>query len=463
MKEREKCFPENFLWGASTSAFQAEGGAGEGGKGLATTDLNRHEIGIASTKTASDHYHHWKEDIDLMAELGLKVYRMSFSWSRIMPGESEEPNKKGLEFYDEIINYLLDKKIEPFVTLYHFECPQALVDAFGGWKSRKMIDAYLNYAKICFTHFKGRVKRWATINEQLVASMAPDLTGDKETDGWKRQKNAYQMSYNMSLAEHKAFLLLKEIDADAEIGPVCAIQVVYPLTCASGDVLAAWKAEELMEFSYLDMSVRGEYSPYAADFLHREGLFPDIYAEDNNILKSSTPDFIGVNYYCSSCAAQRSEAICYDGFPPWTAGEYLCCDNPHAQKTKWMMNIDPLGLQMGIRKIYARYHLPVIIAENGMASSEELGADEKIHDKYRISYLAEHIAQLKVLIDEGYPIVGYCSWSFLDLVSSHQGFAKRYGLVFVDRTETDVKEYRRIKKDSFYWYQNVIKQNGLTG
>ena len=221
-------FPKGFLWGASTSAFQIEGGFDEGGKGPATTDIGTGNPDIADNKIASDHYHHWKEDVDLMAEMGMKIYRMGFSWSRIMPDATGRPNKEGLKFYDQLIDYLLEKGIEPFVTLYHFECPQALVDAYGGWLDRRMIEDYVHYAEICFEHFKGRVKRWVTVNEQLIATAAGMLTGDKEPDPRKRLKNMYQMSYHVSLAEHKAISRLREIDPEAKIGPVCAIQVVYP-------------------------------------------------------------------------------------------------------------------------------------------------------------------------------------------------------------------------------------------
>lgn len=189
-------FPEGFLWGASTSAFQVEGGWNEGGKGLATTDVHVPREGIADNKIAADHYHHWKEDVDLMAELGLKVYRMGFAWTRIMPDASGEPNSEGLAFYDQLIDYLLEKGIEPFVTLYHFECPQVLVDAFGGWRSRKMIDHYLRYAQVCFNHFKGRVKRWATVNEQLIATAAGIMSGNHEKDPHQNLKNIYQMKHS---------------------------------------------------------------------------------------------------------------------------------------------------------------------------------------------------------------------------------------------------------------------------
>ncbi len=457
-----KQFPDGFLWGASTSAFQVEGGYGEGGKGLATTDLGTRRPGVADNKVAADHYHHWKEDVDLMAELGLKVYRMGFSWSRIMPDTSGKPNIEGLAFYDRLIDYLLEKGIEPFVTLYHFECPQALVDAFGGWLDRRMVDAYVRYAQVCFTHFKGRVKRWVTVNEQLIATASGMLTGCVEKDPHKNLKNIYQMSYHVSLAEHKAMRLLRTIDPTAQIGPVCAIQVVYPQTSKSEDILAAHNAEEMMEFYLLDMSVRGEYPPFFTSYLKKNGLYPVTEPQDTAELKAGKPDFIGINYYFSVCAKEKVGPVNYNQPPFWVSDLFDICDNPYLQKTEWMdKGIDPIGLRIGMRKVYDRYGLPMIVTENGMAYSESLGEDGHIHDTYRIDYLREHIEQLKIMADEGLPVLGYCPWSFVDVVSSHQGFAKRYGLVYIDRTETDPKECARVRKDSFFWYQNVIQNNGL--
>ena len=308
-------FPAGFLWGASTSAFQVEGGYDEGGKGVATTDLGARRPGVADNKVAADHYHHWKEDVDLMAELGLKVYRMGFSWSRIMPDATCTPNPEGLAFYDRLIDYLLEKGIEPLVTLYHFECPQALVDAFGGWLDRRMIDAYLQYAEVCFAHFKGRIKRWVTVNEQLIATAAGIMNGNFEDDKQKNLQNIYQMSYHVSLAEHKAISLLRRIDPEAQIGPVCAIQVVYPQSSRSEDVLAAENAEELMEFYLLDLSVRGEYPPYVASYLKSHGLYPRTLPEDAAALKASTPDFIGINYYFSICVKAKEGPVNYDQPP----------------------------------------------------------------------------------------------------------------------------------------------------
>ncbi len=455
-------FPDGFLWGASTSAFQVEGAWGEGGRGRSTTDRGFGIPGITDGSVASDHYHRWKEDVDLMAELGLKTYRMSFSWCRIMPDATCEPNPEALAFYDGLIDYLLEKGIEPFVTLYHFECPQALVDEFGGWLDRRMIDAFARYAEVCFTHFKGRVKLWATINEQLIASSSAVNTGDLEQDSKKRQGNTYQMSYHMSLAEHRAFELLRSIDPEAKIGPVCAIQVTYPLSSSPADMMAALNAEEMEQFYMLDMSVRGSYSPYAASYLRREGFYPAVEPGDDAVLHGSTPNFIGINYYSSSCVKERTEPIVFGGFPPWGAGDFVLCDNPRLEKTEWMPNgLDPIGLSIGMRKVHDRYGLPMIITENGMALSEEPDESGAIHDEQRIAYLSAHIAQVGELIEQGYPIFGYCPWSFVDVVSSHQGFAKRYGLVYVDRTDDDIRTCDRIRKDSFYWYQKVIAGNQL--
>ena len=455
-------FPNNFLWGASTSAFQIEGGYMEGGKGFATTDMGTGGPDVADNKVASDHFHHWKEDVDLMAELGMKVYRMGFSWSRIMPDTTGIPNAEGLEFYDRLINYLLEKGIQPFVTLYHFECPMAPVEEFGGWASRRMIDLYLQYAEICFKHFKGRIKMWATVNEQLIATSSGRLNGNVEKDPKQYAKVLYQMSYHVSLAEHKAISLLREIDPEATIGPVCAIQVIYPRTCKPEDVLAAEYAEEMMQYYLLDMSVYGKYPPYFESYLKKNGLYPYTEEEDVICLQGSKPDFIGINYYFSGCVEARDDGPEYGIFPPWAIGDYKMCENPHVLKTEWMTNgIDPKGLMVGLRKVFHRYRLPMIICENGMAYSETLEEDFKIHDTYRIDYLTQHILQVKEAIDEGYPVFGYCPWSFIDVVSSHQGFSKRYGLIYIDRTEKDVKECKRYKKDSFYWYQSVIKNNGI--
>lgn len=447
-----------FLWGASTSAFQAEGAYLEDGKGLGTVDVRVVPEGIADTKIASDHYHHFEEDLLAMKELGLNVYRFSFSWSRIMP-DGHTVNEKGLAFYDKIIDRCLEYGIEPLPTLYHFEMPQALVDKEGGWLSKSTIEAYASYAKTCFEQFKGKVKTWVTINEQLIASAASDLHGIHAQSEEESMKNMYQISFNMSIAEKKAMQILKQIDPESKIGPVCSIQIVYPNSCDPKDICASYDAEEMMMYSLLDMSVFGHYPKRYTSYLKARGWLPSVSKEEENLLKSIRPDFIGINYYFPLTVKAPGKDHDFSKLPPfWRSTLFEVTDNPYLEKSEWMPNgMDPMGLYLGIRKLYDRYRLPLIITENGMAYSDKLENGE-VHDPYRIAYLDAHIQKIKQAVEEGYPVFGYCPWSLIDLVSSHQGFGKRYGLIYVDRTDTDEKECARIPKDSYYWYRERIKK-----
>lgn len=447
-----------FLWGASTSAFQAEGAYLEDGKGLGTVDVRVVPEGIADTKIASDHYHHFEEDLLAMKELGLNVYRFSFSWSRIMP-DGHTVNEKGLAFYDKIIDRCLEYGIEPLPTLYHFEMPQALVDKEGGWLSKSTIEAYASYAKTCFERFKGKVKTWVTINEQLIVSAASDLHGIHAQSEEESMKNMYRISFNMSIAEKKAMQILKQIDPESKIGPVCSIQIVYPNSCDPKDICASYDAEEMMMYSLLDMSVFGHYPKRYTSYLKARGWLPSVSKEEENLLKSIRPDFIGINYYFPLTVKAPGKDHDFSKLPPfWRSTLFEVTDNPYLEKSEWMPNgMDPMGLYLGIRKLYDRYRLPLIITENGMAYSDRF-EDGNIHDSYRIDYLDAHIQKIKQAIEEGYPVFGYCPWSLIDLVSSHQGFGKRYGLIYVDRTDTDEKECARIPKDSYYWYRERIKK-----
>lgn len=451
---------QQFLWGASTSGFQVEGGIFEGGKGISTTDVRKVPDGIADSKVASDHYHHVEEDIMLMKELGMNVYRFSFCWARIMP-DGYHVNEEGLNFYDQIIQLCINNGIEPLPTLYHFEMPQALVDEFGGWKDRRCIEAYVTYATICFKKWKGIIKHWVTINEQLIAMAAGDLNGNHESDAFLQMKYMYQMSYHASIAEKCAMAKLREIDNEAQIGAVCAVQNTYPYSSSPQDVLAAMDAEELMMYMLLDMTVRGEYSPRVKYLLNQMNVYPITCDGDDELLKSSKPDFLGINYYSSICVRENATQEINFKLPPFfRSSVFEVVKNENIPTTEWMTNgIDSLGIRSIIYKIYNRYGLPMIITENGIAYSDVL-EDGRVHDDYRIEYLKMHIKEVLIAKNEGYPVFGYCPWSFIDVVSSHQGFAKRYGLVYVDRTDTDIKNCTRIKKDSYYWYQNVIKNNG---
>ncbi len=449
-----------FYWGASTSAFQVEGAIHEGGKGLSTADVRKVPEGVADSSVAADHYHHCDEDIALMAKLGLTLYRFSFCWSRIM-SDGKHVNPEGLAFYDHLVAACLERGITPFPTLYHFEMPQSLIDKYGGWKSRECIEDYAQYAKICFEHFKGRVKLWGTINEQLIVSAASDLNGNKEKDPHQKMKDMYQMSYHMSLAEKRAMALLRNIDPSAQIGPVCSMQVIYPETPAPKDILAAHDASDFLQNMFLDMSVNGRYPISVENYLRINDYLIEQEDEDEYLLKNNHPDFIGINYYASTCIRALEEGEDVSKLPPFYRNTlFTLGNNSYLKKTKWMeFGIDPEGLYIGMREIYERYHLPLMVTENGLAYSDKL-EDGQIHDDYRIDYLRSHIQQCLRFKKEGYPIMGYCPWSLIDVLSSHQGYSKRYGLIYIDRTDTDPKECKRIPKDSYYWYANIIKNKG---
>lgn len=459
--EKRYQFPQDFLWGASTSAFQVEGGFNEE-RGIANSDMRYVPEGLADYKVASDHFHHMKEDVKLMKELGIKVYRFSFFWSRIMP-DGQNVSKEGLKFYHELIDELLENGIQPFPTLYHFEMPYELLKTMHGWLSRDCVDAYVKYAKICFKEFGSKVKMWATINEQMCATAPDDMNGNLEEDIHIRKKNLYQMSYHMTLAEKIAIKAFKEMVPDGKIGHVVAMQVIYPETSSPLDVLAAKNAQDETQWSFLDLSIKGKYSNHFETYLKDNDIYPDMLDKDKYYLIEK-PDFIGVNYYASCTVRHKRVDDDNSKMPPFYQSEqFYVVKNKCIEPTEWMhFGIDPDGLYMGIRDLYDRYGLEMIITENGMAYSDVFD-NGKVNDVYRIDYLNKHLKQCYKLIKEGYPLIGYCTWSFLDLVSSREGFNKRYGLVYVDRTNTDPKECKRYKKDSFYWYQEVIKNNEIKG
>lgn len=447
---------EKFLFGGSTSAFQFEGGYLEGGKGIATTDVRNVPTGIADSKVASDHYHRVKEDVALMKNLGIDFYRFSFNWSRIMP-DGKNVNQEGLKFYHELIDLLLENNIIPFPTLYHFEMPQALVDLYGGWKSRECIIDFKNYAEVCFKSFGEKVKMWGTINEQLIVSSASDLNGNHEDDALQKERNIYQMSYHMSLAEKETIKVFRDIVIDGQIGPVVSMQVIYPETSDPKDILAAKNAEDFLQNMFLDMSVYGRYPLNVNNYLKEKDIDLGIQDSDASLLKNNKPDMIGINYYASTCIKSRSETDDVSKLPPFYRHErFTLGQNKYLVKTKWMeFGIDPQGLYTGMKDIYERYQLPLIVTENGLAMSDEV-IDGKIEDDARIEYIQLHLEQCMKLYDEGYPIMGYSPWSLFDLVSSHQGFTKRYGLIYVNRTDTDLKDLKRIPKKSYTWYKNKI-------
>ncbi|MGE6676994.1 glycoside hydrolase family 1 protein [Bacillus pumilus] len=460
-------FPKDFFWGGSTSAYQVEGAWNEDGKGPSVIDMRAsYPEGTTDFKVASDHYHRYKEDVKMFAEMGLKAYRFSIAWTRIIPNGDGEINQKGIEFYHSLIDELRRYDIEPIVTMYHFDLPHAL-QVKGGWSNRATVDAFVRYAKVLFQEYGQKVKYWLTINEQNMMILHGSALGTLDPNLENPKKELYQQNHHMLVAQAKAMTLCHQMLPEAKIGPAPNIALIYPASPKPEDVLAAANYNAIRNWLYLDMAVFGRYNNLAWAYMKEKDILPVIEEGDMDILKSAKPDFIAFNYYTS----QTVEASKGDGKDEFARGGdqhlksgedgvYKGGNNPFLSKNAFGWEIDPVGFRSTMREIYDRYQLPLIITENGLGAFDKLEEDGSIQDDYRIDYLEKHIEQIKWAITDGVEVFGYCPWSAIDLISTHQGCSKRYGFIYVNRDEFDLKDLKRIRKKSSYWYETLIQQNG---
>jgi 6-phospho-beta-glucosidase len=464
MQYRElKPFPDGFLWSAATAAYQIEGAWDADGKGPSIIDTWTPPEGTSDFTVASDHYHRYAEDVALLAELGLTAYRFSISWPRIIPDGTGEVNPAGVAFYHRLIDALVENGIEPIVTMYHFDLPLAL-DQQGGWSNRATIDAYARYAEVLFREYGEKVKYWLTINEQNNMILYGEVIGTARPGTTKRE--LYQTNHHMMLAQARAFRLCHALVPDGRIGPAPNFALVYPETCHPLDVLAADDLNVIRHWLYFDLAVDGVYNSIAWAYLEEKGAAPEILPGDLEILTADRPDFLAFNYYNTQTVArpsgddaERQSRVADQQMSPGEEGVYDSADNPYLARTEFGWEVDPIGLRASFRALWNRYRLPLLVTENGLGAFDRL-IDGQVHDQYRIDYLRDHIAQIQLAISDGVDVIGYCPWSAIDLVSTHQGVAKRYGFVYVDRDEFDLKELARYRKDSFAWYQRVIASNG---
>ena len=469
-------FPENFLWGGATAANQCEGGFDKGGKGLSIVDVvpwgeNRRPVmsGKMDYKTlpedsyypgriAIDMYGHMKEDIALMSEMGFKCYRFSISWARIFPtGIEDVPNEEGLRFYEKLIDELIKYNIEPVITICHFDMPLYLVDTYGAWKSRKLIDAYLKYCEAIFKRFKGKVHYWITFNEINMLMHLPFMgAGVRIKYGENEEQVKYQAAHHELVASALATKLAHEIDPKNKIGCMLAAGQFYPYSCDPNDVLQAMQKDRENYF-FIDVQSRGEYPCYAKKYLEREGINIEMQDGDLETLKTHTVDFVAFSYY----ASRLTSANPVDGSE--TAGNvFKSLRNPHLKVSEWGWQIDPVGLRITMNSIYDRYQKPIFIVENGLGAKDVVEEDGSINDDYRIEYLKAHILEMKKAVcEDGVELIGYTPWGWIDLVSASTGeMSKRYGFVYVDRDDAGNGSFERKKKKSFYWYKNVIATCG---
>ena len=468
---------KDFLWGGATAANQCEGGWQEGGRGMAVVDVIPHgpdrmpvmkgildyrklpEESNYPGREAIDMYGHYKEDIALFAEMGFKCYRFSFSWSRIFPtGEEREPNQAGLQFYDDLVNELLKYGIEPVVTLCHFDAPLHLVEKYGSWKNRKMIEFFLKYCDVVFRHFKGRVRYWITFNEINMLMHLPFMgAGIRFEEGEDEQQVKYQAAHHELVASAMAVKLAHEISLDFQVGCMLAAGSVYPYSCNPMDVWESMKKDRENYF-FIDVQSRGEYPAYAWKFFKGQGIELEMQNEDAKILKENTVDFISLSYYNSRCVRTDGQGEASGG------NVFASAKNPYLECSQWGWPIDPMGFRITLNALYDRYQKPLFVVENGLGAVDEPKEDGTVCDDYRIDYLRSHIQAMKAATEEdGVDVIGYTPWGCVDLISATTGeMSKRYGFIYVDKNDDGEGTLKRRPKKSLGWYRQVIASNGKT-
>ena len=469
---------KDFLWGGAVAAHQVEGAFQEGNKGLSIADVmtagsrtKAREItnGIVEGKYYPNHegirfYDYYKEDIALFAQMGFKCFRTSIAWSRIFPiGDEEIPNEEGLQFYDRLFDELHARKIEPVMTLSHFELPYGLVKQYGGWRNRKMITFFVRFARTVMERYRDKVKYWMTFNEinnQMILSngiYAFTNSGILFEEGEERLRTVYQAAHYEFVASAMTVKLGHEINPDFKIGCMVAATPVYPRTCNPDDVLLAME-EDRKNLFFTDVHVRGRYPSYVKKDWERRGYTFDITPEDLEIMEKGCVDYIGFSYYLSSVMS-ADPAVEKLGDDLATSPDAV--ENPYLQMTTWGWTIDPKGLRYVLNQYYDRYQIPLFIVENGFGYEDKL-EDGQIHDQNRIEYLGDHIREMVKAVDEdGVELLGYTVWGCIDPVSFGTGeMRKRYGFIYVDKDDDGNGTYQRIPKDSFYWYRDVIAGNG---
>lgn len=482
-------FPDGFLWGGATAANQVEGGWNLGGKGWSVCDVARAnwDADVKDYKThasmttekimealahpedevnypkrhASDFYHHYKEDIALLAEMGFKTYRMSIAWSRIFPnGDDEMPNEEGLAFYDSVFEELKKYHIEPLVTMSHYEMPLNLVLKYNGWYSRKVIDFFVRYVETICRRYKDKVKYWLTFNEVDSMIRHPYTTGGLVEDRFPNQnfeEVIFQAMHHQFVASALATKICHELIPNSKVGCMLTKLTYYPYTCKPEDVLEAQQRMRSI-YAYSDTQVFGEYPAYLLAHFRNRGITIHKGPDDDRIMKAYPVDFISFSYYMSSCEAKDKTGL--DVTPGNTV---VAVKNPYLPASDWGWQIDPIGLRISLVDLYDRYRKPLFIVENGLGAKDVLTPDGKVHDEYRIEYLKQHFEKMLDAIElDGVELMGYTSWGCIDLISeSTKQISKRYGFIYVDIDDFGNGTYDRYRKDSFYWYQKVIKNNSV--
>ena len=456
-------FSAGFMWGGAVAANQCEGAED---RGLCVSDMAPHGVRgpyvdqqvpdeYYPHQVAVDCYHRYLDDMDLMAKMGMNCFRISIAWSRIFPrGDEEEPSEKGLAFYDRLFDRMLEHGIQPIVTLSHYETPLYLVDHYGGWRNRRMIDFFLNYCQAVFKRYHNKVKYWLSFNEMnnlldyyFVAG------GFRIAEGENEAEAMYQAAHYMFVASARAMALLRSIDPTCKYGCMVNSSTLYPATCNPEDVFGAYCGRRRKYF-FMDVQVNGRYPTYIYRIWRENNVHLETRPEDFEALAANTVDFISFSYY-------RSNTYEHGKQTGSDTGGFISEPNPYLERTAFGWQIDPLGLRYVCNEITDLFHKPLLIAENGMGTYDVMNDDGTIDDSYRIDFLKRHLLAIYEAIQDGCDIMGYTYWGPFDIVSAGTAqMSKRYGFVYVDRDDEGHGTLERRKKKSFDYYRDVIATNG---
>ncbi len=482
-------FPKNFLWGGDISANQAEGGWNEGGKSPNMTDymtggtkssprmatyvmpdgttgkapgMIEHvmipegaRLAVLDNEyypnhNATDFYHHYKEDIEMFAEMGYTAFNMTLSWARIFPkGVKEGPNPEGVKFYHDVFGLLKKHGIEPLVHLYKYDMPAFYITEWGGWSNRAMIDEFVEYAKYSIDEYKDEVTLWSTFNEINAAIFS--FSNDHDV-----LQKCYTALHNQFVASARTVKYLHDNYPEKKIGCMTAGIFTHAYTCDPKDELANQKQMQDAFYYCTDTFTRGHYPSFANRLWKELGITIEVSEEDKKDMLEGKVDFVEFSYYFSNVVTTHK------GEAEETAGNILGgLKNPYLEVSDWGWAKDPEGLKFFLHEIYDRYQVPLFNCENGLGAFDTLNEDGTVHDDYRVDYLRSHIKAMKEAVEEGVDLMGYTTWGSIDLVSASTGeIRKRYGQIYVDVDDDGNGTFKRYKKDSFYYIQKVYKSNG---
>ena len=467
-----KQFPNGFFYAGGIAANQAEGAYNVDGKGLSTTDMRKtggasihdydvnfkdFEEGFDYPYTRAVHfYERYEEYLDMMQELGLNAFRTSISWARIFPnGDDETPNEKGLEYYEKLVDAMIARGMEPLMTLTHFELPLALAQKYGGWSNRKLIDLYVRYCEVLFRRLKGKVKYWITFNEINNSVIFPFwILGIDIRNSDNPKQELYQAIHHCFVANALSIKKLREIDPEAKIGDMTSVSTIYPYSCNPNEMFEAHRLRRLKYF-FKDVQILGEYPYQMKRYFKENNVNLKIEDGDLELIKQYTVDYVTCSYY-QSAVYKEGEQIISD-----TGGFSSKVKNPYLKATPWGWQIDPTGLRFVLNELYERYHLPILISENGIGMLEELDQNNTVIDTYRNEYVGNHLKACLEAIEDGVEVMGYTYWGPFDIISASTcEMKKRYGFVFVNYDDEGNGDGKLYKKLSFDWFKNVIETKG---